>query len=239
MVVMSNGLASDFLCPPGFRCGSEGGHEGVDRRGTEFRCGWHRSHCARAHIAAVLPNAERVHRAVNKAWCACWCGLPAREGMVGGKGRVGGCRGDVFVGRVVVGVLVVAPVRSGGHGGQAWVNGNRRVRGRGKDSRWPNSGELGSGNDHVTELSEVDAVRRVLGKQSCENRRRRWGKRENHAKNRRVVEVRAERVVVCTCLPPGVPSARKVDEDDTQRPQVCLSGRVRLDGVVETALALG
>lgn len=88
-VMVDMDLAANLLCPPGFRCGSEGRNERVDRGGTKFGCRWHGSHGARAQATTVLSNAERVHGAINKAWRASRRCLAAGKRVAGGKNRVG------------------------------------------------------------------------------------------------------------------------------------------------------
>lgn len=120
----------------------------------------------------------------------------------------------------------------------------RRVRGRAGGWRgrmlcpWC-ARECGCGSDHGTELGEVDPVRGIARKQTCENGARLVRKGKDGREETRVVEVCTEGVVVGTRLAPWVAPARQIDENDTERPQICLRRRVRVNRLEQTALAFG
>ena len=94
-------------------------------------------------------------------------------------------------------------------------------------------------DDLPPQLLEGHAIAWVEREEALEDPVGGMGDGQNGAEELGVVDVGAERLVGRTGLPPWVPAAGKVDEDDTEGPDVVLLGVVRLQALEEAALALG
>lgn len=61
--------------------------------------------------------------------------------------------------------------------------------------------------------------------------------RQNSGKKVWILDISTKSIVVCTCLSPRIASTSKVYKDDTQRPNVVLTGSIRPDPLKYTPVA--